>query len=408
MATRAKRAPKQSSKIVAESPRAVALAAIWRGDINALRAALSTMTAAELAGPEIAESPLVHAALGWELMHIGLSDETPMLDALLDSGVDPNAIRVDDAGKTPALQVSTSRTPALLRLLRAGADPEALVVSRPGERSVATVRALANHEALASIARFMPQPELFSGLAGDWELIAETWEESGSRIEEPTERPASLTFRDDGSFECDDIQTPGLRLGGTWTTATPFQPSALSTKGALRFHEDGESSPPEPEIAFEYRSSYLGRIGSRVSLRFSNDSTGGHGAVTYHFARCGAFHRTPQCRTPLLRPLELPQVVRTVPAARATGVSTDLERLTIEFSEPMDQSSTAFIFHSRIETIGSPGWRWESPTTCILPVKLTAGQSHRVWLNNEQIVGFRSVDGRPAEPLDWAFETARD
>jgi hypothetical protein len=45
-------------------------------------------------------------------------------------------------------------------------------VFRPGERHVETVRALVDFDDLAILARSVPQPQLFTGLVGEWDVIA--------------------------------------------------------------------------------------------------------------------------------------------------------------------------------------------------------------------------------------------
>jgi hypothetical protein len=231
-------------------------------------------------------------------------------------------------------------------------------------------------------------------------VIAETWQQSGSNNQDPTTRTGSLALYADGRFVLEDPLDNGT-LEGTWTAGV-VGPAPRHTPGKLAL--DPNDRVDATALAFELRTSYKGLIGDRLSLSYSNDDTAGHGAVTFHFARRGAFHRTPERRTPRAEPADLPRVIRTVPTAGETGVSPAQGQLIVEFSEPMDTQTTAWIPLTRLQTLGEPPV-WETPTRCRLAVKLAPGESHQLALNSEQIVGFRAVDGRPAAPFRWTFET---
>jgi RNA polymerase sigma-70 factor (ECF subfamily) len=103
-----------------------------------------------------------------------------------------------------------------------------------------------------------------------------------------------------------------------------------------------------------------------------------------------------------------PVVVKTVPVAGTTGVSSGLSELQVTFSKPMQDGSwswSTFDEDSFPEIVGQIRYL-DDQRTCVLPVKLQPGRFYATWLNSHKFRNFRDADGRSAVPYLLAFTTA--
>lgn len=105
-----------------------------------------------------------------------------------------------------------------------------------------------------------------------------------------------------------------------------------------------------------------------------------------------------------------PVVVKTVPAAGATGVDPSLAEIQVTYSKAMTDRSWSWSTwgpENYPETTGEPRYAADR-RTCVLPVKLQPGRFYAIWLNSAQFKGFQDTAGNPAVPYLLSFQTAGD
>lgn len=106
-------------------------------------------------------------------------------------------------------------------------------------------------------------------------------------------------------------------------------------------------------------------------------------------------------------PVGTPAVVRMSPANGASGVSTAMTQLEIEFNMPM---GGGFSFTTRghkdrfPEGTGKPRWSADGKT-CIMPVRLEPNRSYIIGINSRSRQNFRSAAGTPLPMVTWTFST---
>lgn len=101
-----------------------------------------------------------------------------------------------------------------------------------------------------------------------------------------------------------------------------------------------------------------------------------------------------------------PQVVELDPPNGATGVDPERETLSVTFDREMD-GSWAWVTEGGTTpppTRGEPSFSPDRRTNT-LPVDLEPNTTYTIWINGEQYLHFRSVDGVPVEPVRWTFTT---
>lgn len=103
---------------------------------------------------------------------------------------------------------------------------------------------------------------------------------------------------------------------------------------------------------------------------------------------------------------EAPQVVEFDPPNGATGVDPERETISVTFDRAMD-GSWAWVTEGGTTpppTRGEPSFSPDRRTN-ILPVDLAPETTYTIWINGEQYLHFRSVEGVPVEPVRWSFTT---
>ena len=128
-------------------------------------------------------------------------------------------------------------------------------------------------------------------------------------------------------------------------------------------------------------------------------------ALSFLFLACVAF----AVDTNFGQSFSTATVVSFSPANGATGVNVaTTTKLTVTFSEPMDQHGYSFVIISGRTfppTAGTAVWR--NSKTIELPVALAPGKTYTLGLNGGSHMNFKDVLGRPLNPVVWSFTTRR-
>ena len=104
-----------------------------------------------------------------------------------------------------------------------------------------------------------------------------------------------------------------------------------------------------------------------------------------------------------------PVVVKTVPEAGTADVDSKTTEIKVTFSKDMADNSWSWVQlsdESFPKTDGKPKYLADK-RTCVLPVKLEAGKTYAVWVNNEKFENFKDTDGRSAVPYLLVFKTKK-
>ena len=102
-------------------------------------------------------------------------------------------------------------------------------------------------------------------------------------------------------------------------------------------------------------------------------------------------------------------VIRTNPANNSVNIDPNLSAVEIVFNQDINQQSWSFVEvpgSAVPEITGNPSF--PDSRTCILPVRLQAGQTYRLGINSATHTGFVSAadSGLTAEPYTLLFSTA--
>ncbi len=108
----------------------------------------------------------------------------------------------------------------------------------------------------------------------------------------------------------------------------------------------------------------------------------------------------------LVKALTAPKVVSLAPENNGTDVDSTVNRLIVEFDQPMGGGFSWVQEDAALypETTGKPEWSADKKT-CTLPVKLKANQQYRIWLNQVGYNNFQNDHGVELEPVLWEFTT---
>jgi RNA polymerase sigma-70 factor (ECF subfamily) len=104
-----------------------------------------------------------------------------------------------------------------------------------------------------------------------------------------------------------------------------------------------------------------------------------------------------------------PVVVKTVPEAGAANVEAGLTEIKVTFSKDMQDGSWSWstLSEGSFPTVdGKPKYQADK-RTCVLPVKLEAGQTYALWINSQKFGNFKDAGGQSAVPYLLVFKTAR-
>jgi len=102
-----------------------------------------------------------------------------------------------------------------------------------------------------------------------------------------------------------------------------------------------------------------------------------------------------------------PYVVSTSPKAGDKAVPVSVDRIVVEFNEPMMNRSWSWVTldgGTYPETTGDP--IYTSAVRVELPVKLAPGVDYAMSINSKRFVNFKDVAGNPAVPFELRFSTA--
>lgn len=100
-------------------------------------------------------------------------------------------------------------------------------------------------------------------------------------------------------------------------------------------------------------------------------------------------------------------VVRTVPEAGASDVSSEVTEIKVTFSKDMQDGSWSWATYSKDsfpETTGKPKYLADK-RTCVLAVKLQPGKTYALRVNSPNHRNFKDQNGQPAEPYVFVFKT---
>jgi hypothetical protein len=100
-----------------------------------------------------------------------------------------------------------------------------------------------------------------------------------------------------------------------------------------------------------------------------------------------------------------PRIVATTPAVGATDVDPAIAEITVTFDRDMAGGFSWTGGGPEFPGRGGEKPRWRDKRTCVLPVKLQAGQFYRVGINSSSYQNFRSADGIPANTTAFYFTT---
>lgn len=104
-----------------------------------------------------------------------------------------------------------------------------------------------------------------------------------------------------------------------------------------------------------------------------------------------------------------PVVVKTHPQAGATDVDPNLTKVTAVYSKEMLDNSWSWGVVPNLlfpKLTGKPKYDADK-RTCTLPVQLEPGKTYGIWLNAENLVGFKDAGGRTALPYLLVFQTKK-
>ncbi len=187
--------------------------AIREGNLDALRGALEDMSDEELANAR-RDAPLTHLVIYQRNIDESLRAKgTPILDALLEAGIDPNSAHCSWEGTllnetALAMAMYCEDPDAAKLLLEHGADPDIFVIPDriysgwEGRYSAdpGLLRERVGIDGRDLLDTFCPEPEIEGDLiAGRWVLISQHWAESDFNGQEPFNH-GELIFREDGTF----------------------------------------------------------------------------------------------------------------------------------------------------------------------------------------------------------------
>jgi len=102
-----------------------------------------------------------------------------------------------------------------------------------------------------------------------------------------------------------------------------------------------------------------------------------------------------------------PVVVKTVPEAGATNVSSGTIDIKVTFSKEMADGSWSWIEPwkgANGTVLGKPKYDSDQKT-CVLKVKLEPNKTYAFWLNRGQFQNFKDQKGHPAIPYLLSFQT---
>jgi hypothetical protein len=102
-----------------------------------------------------------------------------------------------------------------------------------------------------------------------------------------------------------------------------------------------------------------------------------------------------------------PVVVKTVPEAGATNVSSGTIEIKVTFSKEMADGSWSWIEPwkgANGTVLGKPKYESDQKT-CVLKVKVEANKTYAFWLNRGQFQNFRDQKNHPAVPYLLSFQT---
>lgn len=268
--------------------------AIARDDLEALERALASMSKEEIAAP-YEEWPLMHQVLQRRQdrrFDGNPAVGTPMIDALLAHGADPNVQQAEEeddlANRTALYQclMGDADVEAFERLLLAGADPD-IVVTDHG--SSTPLREMCMPPLDEVLARLAPVAAAGPELTVRWALASEAWEEHDDRPM-PPDVPAMLELRPDGEATM-TVPLSTTVVEGRWE-ATAKDGLVLTSSapewllGALEVkvrRAKGKKKDPTQD---------------RLELTLDDAATGSHGRVTLSYARPGTLHARPIRRVP--------------------------------------------------------------------------------------------------------------
>jgi hypothetical protein len=103
-----------------------------------------------------------------------------------------------------------------------------------------------------------------------------------------------------------------------------------------------------------------------------------------------------------------PVIIKTVPEAGTTNVSTGEYEIKITFSKKMTDGSWSWASawkNSAPQSLDKPHYEADGKT-CVLKVKLEPGKTYGWWINSQNFHGFRDTQGHPAIPYLFVFQTA--
>lgn len=102
-----------------------------------------------------------------------------------------------------------------------------------------------------------------------------------------------------------------------------------------------------------------------------------------------------------------PVVVKTVPEAGATNVSSGTIEIKVTFSKEMADGSWSWIEPwkgANGAVLGKPKYESDQKT-CVLKVKLEPNKTYAFWLNRGQFQNFKDQNGHSAIPYLLSFQT---
>ena len=105
-----------------------------------------------------------------------------------------------------------------------------------------------------------------------------------------------------------------------------------------------------------------------------------------------------------------PVVVKTVPESGATAVDPDTKEIRVTFSKDMltkKMWSLVTVSQESFPKIDGQMKYLDDKRTFVAPVKLEAGRTYALWINQGRFIGFRDTDNHPAAPYLLVFKTSK-
>ena len=103
-----------------------------------------------------------------------------------------------------------------------------------------------------------------------------------------------------------------------------------------------------------------------------------------------------------------PVVVKSVPESGAEAVDPDTKEIRVTFSKEMiikKMWSLVTVSPESFPKIGGQMKYLSDKRTFVAPVKLEAGRTYALWINQGRFIGFRDTDNHPAVPYLLVFRT---